>query len=269
VVRWFAAWKATRARRGDGINVAEADRLVTGHCPEPRPYGLGLLLDAARAPATAEELVGEEQAVARMVAARRTVLTASPDRRSDAKVPPTARKVVVKLAAGLAVLIVAAGAAAETGSLPAALQQHAHDLFSLLGVPAPATESRRGEDQSTEVEPLPVSPAPELSGGVSPTAITAETPNPDAGLRARALCQEWIEAGRDPDGKAMNGQSWRDLVEAAGEKARVPAVCDALLGSAPSVSVAPSPAARSGAGPAMPSHSAGGKESGRVKGPER
>lgn len=277
MVGWFATWKATRARRVDGIDLAETDRLVTDPCPDPQPYGLGLLLDAARAPAGAEELAGEEQTVARLVAARRATVAANSVRRRDAKVPPVVRKIAVGLATGLALLIGVAGIAAETGSLPTALQQRAHDMFSPLGVPAPTGEGDPEVDPSGSPGPGPVPTASatgpsDPSGDPTPTRSTTGPLDPD-GAEARALCQAWNAGGRDPDGAGMSGPSWRTLVATAGGKARVPALCAALLGG-PSADATDSTGSTdstdstgngsaAGGGPAAPSQSAGGKKRGQ------
>lgn len=257
MVRWFASWRTTCARQPDGIDLAQADQLASGHCSDPQPYGLGLLLDAARAPAWGEELAGEQEAVTRMVAARRAALSAHPGRSRDAKVPP-ARQVAVRLAAALASLVVVGGfAVAETGGLPTALQQRAHDMFSLLGVPAPDTERGQGDDPSGGADPGRTMPA------TTPNPTDAGTLDP-TGVEARALCRVWNAAGRDPDGAAMDRQSWRTLVTIAGGKTRVPALCSALLDpAAPSgAAVSNAPTSHPGAGPANPGRSTGGKKNG-------
>ncbi len=266
MVRWFASWRATRARRPDGIDLAEADRLVSGHRPDPQRYGLGLVLDAARAPARDEELAGEQEAVTRLVAARRAVLSEGLGRSHDAQVP-AARKVVVGLAAAMASLVVVGVTAAETGSLPASVQQRAHDMFSRFGVPAPGDDRRQGGDPSGGADPAPtasaVTPTPTPAPMPESSPAGAGTADP-SGPQARALCQAWNAAGRDPSGATMDSRSWRALVAMAGGQSRVPALCADLLGT-PSSDTAASAAATprsTGGGPATPGRSAGGRRSG-------
>ncbi len=106
--------------------------------PEPdastdRP-GLADLLEAARAPGTPDELAGEKEVVAAFVAHRRRAA------RAQRRTPARIRAALVPATTGLALLILTGTAvAARTGNLPQEAQQHAHRLFSALGVPAPRT----------------------------------------------------------------------------------------------------------------------------------
>jgi hypothetical protein len=129
---------AMRIRRTRRIGLTEADRWVVGDRPGPDHQGLAELLSAARAPASADELAGEEAAVAAFAATHRRA--ASLERRSRVRMSRRATMAVVNSAAGLALIAVAGTAvAARTGNLPDGAQQHAHRLFSALGVPAPRT----------------------------------------------------------------------------------------------------------------------------------
>jgi hypothetical protein len=56
-------------RSSHRISLTEADRLVAGDPPDRTLRGQGVLLDAATAPLTVEELAGETAAVARFIAA--------------------------------------------------------------------------------------------------------------------------------------------------------------------------------------------------------
>src|SRR5690349_2854306 len=92
------------------------------------------LLDAATAPATAEELSGEKAAVAAFTAHRRRAS------RAARRQPARTRTAIVTVTTGLALLsLTGTAVAARTGNLPQDAQQHAHRLFSALGVPAPRT----------------------------------------------------------------------------------------------------------------------------------
>src|SRR4051794_6263669 len=113
------------AMRNRRIGHAEADRLIAGDHPGHAP--LQKLLDAACAPATADELSGEEAAVAAFPAQRGRAAGA-------ARRPARMRTAVVPIAAALALLSLPGPAvAARTGNLPQGAQQHAHRLFSALG----------------------------------------------------------------------------------------------------------------------------------------
>src|SRR4051812_37422472 len=71
---------------------------------------------------------------------RRAALTARPKGRDRVRLPTYVRKVVVLVAAGLALLAAGSTAvAAADGDLPHGVQQRAPRLFSALGIPAPRT----------------------------------------------------------------------------------------------------------------------------------
>jgi hypothetical protein len=221
---WGAVWSAMRTWRTGGIGLTEADRLVTGDLPGPGHPGLGALLDAARAPASGEELAGERAAVAGFVAAYRggVVRTSVPRGRRRVRAS-LSRGVAVKVAAGVVVLAAGGTAlAAETGNLPAGVQQRAHGMFSSLGVPAPGTGVR-----STGAGPAGVagSARPSTSGttGAGGTILGPSDP------ATVALCRAWDAERKDPHGKAMAAQTRRALSAAAGGQSRVPAFCAGLL----------------------------------------
>ncbi len=193
---------AMRNRRADRIGPAEADQLVTGDDPGPPHAGLRHLLDAARAPATAQELRGEKAAVAAFAAHRKRAARAARRNRMS-----KVRTAVVPVAAALALLTFGGTAlAARTGNLPQEAQQHAHRLFSALGVPAPRT------------------------GPVSPPTRPASTPSP--AITALSWCDAW-------PGGSLSGENRRRLVAAAGREDLVPGYCDELRRSASATPAAP------------------------------
>lgn len=207
------------AMRNRRIGHAEADRLVAGDHPGHAP--LQKLLDAARAPATADELSGEMAAVAAFSAHRRRAARA-------ARRPARVRTAVVTIAAGLALLsLTGTAVAARTGNLPQGAQQHAHRLFSALGVPAPRTGA-------------PAKPAP--SSAPTP-AITELT---------------WCDAWRSGAPTPLTSDNRRKLVAAAGSEKDVDRYCTNLRRSAsapPATPAAPShspPQPPAGASPAAP-----------------
>jgi hypothetical protein len=253
--RWFASWSTLRARRAGGIDSSEADRVACGPGTDPQSPGLSFLLAAARAPAWAEELAGEDEAVTRLVEARRVAMSDSPGRKRDAKTRYASRSAAVRLAAAAASLLIVGGiVGAETGSLPDPVQRRAHDLLSLFGVPAPDDRGRGpavGPSQTVSTVSQAPQPTPVNSGALDPS-----------GPQAQALCRAWNAAGRDPNGASMDSQSWRALVTIAGGRARVAAMCSAFLDatSAAGTGASSAPASHPGAGPANPSRSAGGKK---------
>jgi hypothetical protein len=229
--------RTARTRR---IGRHEAERLLAGQPTDPDHPGLRRLLAAAAAPARPDELAGEGAILAEFAQAHRTRTSANPARRRHAarlRIGRTAAKVTVGC-----VLVAAGGTAfaAETGALPDVLQRHAHELFSALGVPAPASSgTQRGGRPSTPADR-------------SPTG-TNRTPSP-AGTKAVELCQAWDAARKDPHGKAMAAERLRELLEVAGGERSVPTFCANVLakaGSDGTPSEAPEP------GPATPSHPGG------------
>jgi hypothetical protein len=201
---------AMRTRRTRQIDLDEADRLVTGDPPGPTRPGLGTLLDALRAPATPGELGAEKTAVAAFTTHRKRAARAA--RRKT----PT-RAVLVPALTALALLMFGGTAlAARTGNLPDGAQQHAHHLFSALGVPAPGT----GPDRRH----------PSPSPSASPVAVEL------------SWCADW-----QPGGTPLSTDDHRRLRAAAGSEDRIPGYCDNLKHSAgPSPSPSPTESHSSG-----------------------
>jgi hypothetical protein len=180
---------------------------------------LDAILQAASAPATAEELKGEKAAVAAFTAHRRSAARA-------ARRPARTRTAIVSFATGLALLALGGtAAAARTGNLPQEAQQHAHRLFSALGVPAPRT----------------------------PGATHTPTPTSTPTVIALGWCDAW---GRHPStGTPLSSENRRKLVAAAGGEAGIGRYCAQLRQSAspsPSRTAAPrhTPAPTTGSSPA-------------------
>jgi hypothetical protein len=210
---------AMRTRRTPRIDLDEADRLVAGDPPGPANPRLGTLLDSLRAPATPGELAAEKATVAAFTAQRRSAARATRRNRRNRpyhrRTSPT-RAVVVSLTTALALLLFGGTAlAARTGHLPEGAQQHAHHLFSALGVPAPRTGPHR--------------PSPSPSTSASPGPTTVEL----------GWCADW-----QPGGPSLSSQNHQKLKAAAGSEKRIPGYCDTLRRSAasprPSLSISPS-----------------------------
>jgi hypothetical protein len=187
---------AMRTRRTHRIDLTQADRLAAGDPPGSDHPGLADLLDAARAPATAEELAGEKAVVAAFTANRKRA--ARKERRTatrDARKRTPSRTRATAAAAGLALLILGGTAtAARTGNLPREAQQHAHRLFSALGIPAPRT-------------------------GTTPT------PGPSPAITTLDWCEAWRAA---PGGPPLTSENRRKLSVAAGGEERIAHYCATL-----------------------------------------
>jgi hypothetical protein len=154
------------------------------------------------------------------------------------------------------VLAVSGGTAfaAETGALPDGMQQHAHDLFSALGVPAPAPSDAHGKG------------SPRAGGRRTPTAVpSTRTPAPSA-TSALELCRAWDAAQKDPHGKAMAADRVRALLEAAGSDRGVPAFCADVLARAAGGA---SPTGVPAPGPPTPTHPGNGNGNGNGNGKGR
>jgi hypothetical protein len=251
-----------RSWRTGRIGLTEADRLVSGEPVAPEHIGLSTLLSAAAAPPFAEELADERAAVAGFTRAHPgAVVTTMPVGRRRARVPLSTRTIAVKVAAGVAVVVTGGTAfAAATGSLPAGLQQHAHELFSPLGVPAPGADAR---------------PSGTATAGVTSSGQPSRTPTPGASDRTAdpgdsatlGLCQVWEAEQKNPHGKAVTPELRRALATAAGGESGIPAFCakllaDHLAGASPGTGSTPRP----GAATPAPSHPDGGNPNGNGNG---
>lgn len=221
-MRWLSALSgAMRTWRTGRIDLNEADRLVGGYPPGPAHPGLGVLLDAANAPAFAQELAGQAAAVAGFAAAGGgSGPITMPVGRRRARVLLSTRAVAVKVVAGVAVLVASTTAfAAEAGALPNGLQRRAHDMFSALGVPGPGPGD------------LPAGPGDGASG-LPPTApaTAGNGPTPDPGDAAiLGACRAWDALHKHPAGKPLPPGISRVLIAAAGDAASIASFCAKLL----------------------------------------
>ena len=228
---WGALHDAMRRRRNPRICSADLDRLIAGGSPGPGQGGLAALLDAAKAPPTVGEWDGEAAAVAAFVAAYRGAAPA-PTEPSRVRIPSLARAATMKVAAGVAVLVVGGTAmAAETGALPDAAQQQAHGWFSALGVPPPTPRSPSHEAAPpTGTRPTTVRPT---STPGPPTMPTPGSTSPSSS-RARGLCVAWRADSATEHGNAMAAKSRRALAALAGDESMIPAFCARHLTPSPS-----------------------------------
>lgn len=213
---WDALTCAMSTSRLRRIGSREAEQLLSGDADASAYPDLSHLLAAAAAPPRPDELVGLQPAVAAFEMAGR-------EGRGGVAVVSRrrvfARPLAVKAAAGMAVVLFGGTAlAAETGNLPGASQQHAHKLFSGLGVPPPSTASTA---PSSPVARTASAPAP------LPTSSAAgqEPPAPAATL---VLCRSWDAQQKNPRDQPMQAKALRELARAAGGADRIAAFCAAL-----------------------------------------
>ena len=222
---------AIRIRRTRRIGRADADRLVSGNPPDSTPRGLGVLLNAATAPPSVEELAGERAAVARFVAAYRDGAPVPPAR-PPIRASRSVRMVAIKVAAAVAVLAAGGTAvAAETGNLPAGARQ----FLTGLGVPVPAggprpTATGTGRTGVGTHVPLPATPAPSSKGAAAGPAE----------VWALDLCRSWDAARTNPHGKPVPAQTRHALADLAGGEKRIDDFCAGVLGASPSATPSPS-----------------------------
>jgi hypothetical protein len=225
---------AMRTRRSDRIGPTQADQLVSGDRTHPQHRGLGDLLDAAKAPGTSRELAGEQAAVAAFSAAYNRA--AAPKGKDRARVRRSARRVVVTITTSLALLALTGTAVtARAGSLPDHAQQHAHRLFSALGVPAPRTGPTNPVSHPKPTARPSTTPAP-TSSPSSPAAIPL------------GWCRKWQA---QPSGKALDAESRRRLTDAAGGEEKIDEYC-ADLSAGPSTPTSGPPSAKHTPKPSAP-----------------
>lgn len=209
------------------IGRQEADQLLEGITTSADRADLLRLLSLAAGPVQPDELRGREAALAAF-------------RNPPAAVPAPARRpiwsvvsraLVVKLLAGLGVLMLGGAAvAASTGHLPAEVQHGAHNLLSPLGVPVPDSSAASAAGHAPGTRPSTPGPTP-APGASSGTTTTVN------------LCQAWYAEKKDNPGKKMDPAARQALAQAAGGTDRIPDYCATVLGPGGTDSTpAPTPA---------------------------
>ena len=235
-MRLFDALSGTmRTLRTRRIGRAEAERLLTGQPTADDRSALAGLLSAAAGPPRSQELAGEPAIRSAFVRAQLTPLP-DPAQLRKRRAVRVGGMATVKVAAVVAVVITGGTAfAAETGHLPDAAQRRAHDLFSGLGVPAPATA------------PATSGPAVTIPASAPPSSRHSASPDgPDTSpAGVLALCRAWDAAEHDPQGKKLAAEDLRALLAAAGNSQGIPKLCRDVLSasSTPTPTLAPTPPA--------------------------
>jgi len=219
---WDALFNAMGMSDDRRIGPREAEQLLDADSNGSAYPELSRLLASAAAPARADELIDLRAAVAAFEAADQDSEFGAEPGNEPGVVMPRRRRVLagsvgVKAVAGIAVVAFGGAAfAAETGSLPSGAQQHAHEVFSVLGVPPP-----------TSAPAPPSSPVRHVTGSPS-TGDQARTPQP-AGPAAPGLCRSWQARQKNPKGEPMKAEAFRALATAAGGAEQIATFCASVL----------------------------------------
>jgi hypothetical protein len=183
------------------LDEGTAERLLAGQLhpadAPPEYRRAAMVLAAAAAPPTPDELAGERQAVAAFTAVARSI----PHRAAPRRQPVLTRFVSFKLAAAAAIaaLSVAGVAGAATGTLPDPAQRVAHRMLGGAGVPGPDDHAAQTADDKSSTK-----------SDHSPTG-------PDATGQAKAgLCRAWAAGQGGENGKKLDATAFQALAEAAG-----------------------------------------------------
>nr|MDT0660629.1 hypothetical protein [Micromonospora sp. DSM 115978] len=215
---WDALLNAMRTFHRRRIGPREAERLLSRAANSAYPE-LDHLLAAATAPPRADELAGFHAAVAEFERAARMPAPAAPSR---VRTRGLGWAFGVKVFAGTAILLLGGTAlAAETGNLPGIAQQHAHDLFAPLGVPAP----QRSGAGPTATEPAGGTGTPTPAPSHPGVGRTLSPSSPEA----LGLCRAWEAARKNADGRQMTAEAFQDLARVAGGEQRIQGFCAPLL----------------------------------------
>jgi hypothetical protein len=192
------------------LDEGTAERLLAGRLhpadAPPEYRRAAMVLAAAAAPPTPDELAGERQAVAAFTAVTHSI----PHRAAPRRQPVLTRFVSFKLAAAavIAALSVAGVAGAATGTLPDPAQRVAHRVLGGAGVPGPDDHAGR---------------AP---GGDSATTSGHHPTGPDATGAAKAgLCRAWASGQGGEHGNKDDATAFQALAEAAGGAGRIAEYC--------------------------------------------
>jgi hypothetical protein len=227
------------------IGSREAEQLLTADSDVSAYPGLSHLLAAAAAPPRPDELTNLRPAVAAFEAAGhddQPSVAATSVRRVFA------RSVAVKAVAGVALVLFGGTAlAAETGNLPGRSQQHAHNLFSALGVPPPSARATSAASPAAPTVSPTSLPTPSSAGRTATPGLTSPA--------TAGLCRSWVARQENPKNKPINGAALRKLAAAAGGEEHITAFCTALLADVPARTATPGP----GTVAPTPSHPGNGK----------
>jgi hypothetical protein len=218
------------AHRFRRVDRRTAEQLLRG-APDPEhgagPDALSTLLAAASAPARAEELAGEQAALAAFRAAR---LADAPQPRRPSMLKVTLAKLAtVKIAATAAAVLVAGGVAvaAATGGLPTQGNDTPPAVPSTIDKVTSSAASDGAPGKSDKKDNG--QPNGEKSNGDKNNNDNAGTPSPSL----TGLCHAYTAGSKSERGKALESPAFTYLITTAGGKDKVPAYCSDLLAKEP------------------------------------
>jgi hypothetical protein len=193
------------------------------------------LLSALVAPALDRETPGERQALSALRTARQTPIAV----RHTGTLGRRVRRLLTIKAAVVAVVLAASGMAVAAGSDDLARALNGGTAGAASRPPAAARAPGlpgQSASRSTSHSTAPLSPSP------TPAASTASL---------NASCRAYDALSSDGQAKALHGQAFADLVQAAHGRSRVTAFCAVLLAGGP-----PEPHSASGSAgvPGQPTH---------------
>jgi hypothetical protein len=196
-------------------------RLAPGSAP-PGYGGLARLLAAVAAPATPQELAGEQRALASFAA----VMRSHPPILVPRRIAVPRKVLTMKAAAAVLVAVLSLGgvAAAAGGLLPGQASPVANTAAATTGADAAA----RGLGKAADADL-----AGSANAGPGEGQGRASAAGPDASGTARAgLCRAW-QAGQGADnGSRMDAVAFQALVEAAGGADHIAAYCEDVTAGA-------------------------------------
>jgi hypothetical protein len=224
---------ANRGRDRHGLDEDTVERLLAGDLPAdqaPPGYGeVAAVLAAMAAPPTADELAGEEAALAELRRLRRARPAAGrpvgrPRRR---RVGLAAVVVVGALAAG-------GGAAAATGHLPAPVRDAARTILGTAGDGEPAPPSGPGGPAASATSGADGTGTSAQGSGPTGTARTpaASGPGSAASPNLQGLCRAYLAGKGGEQGKRLDATALEALARAAGGSDKVPAYCQRVVEAA-------------------------------------
>ncbi|BCB76852.1 hypothetical protein GCM10022251_48900 [Phytohabitans flavus] len=232
-----------RTPRKSRLGRGTAERLLST-ARDPAFPELSLLLAAASAPPQPHEPAGLDAALAAFHEAGRVGRSVVAPRRRLLRPLAAAAALATMLAGGVAV-------AAETGNLPGVggTPTEGPTATATAGAAPEGTRAAPGRSGIPSVSPTP--------GGHGRTLSPASP-------ALTGLCRAWDAHRRNPN-QPLKSEAMRDLAEAAGGEARIPAFCAPVLTdpTAPATArpdtVPPTPSHPAGKGPARPTPSAAKK----------
>ena len=200
----------------------QAERLLSAgpgeFANEPHLVGVANLFSVLRAPATPDEVVAAEPALAAFTAAVRDRTAASAPARTKPKSKFLTRKAVAALAA--ATVLSGGAAAAATGSLPGPVQDGVSRSLSHVGMDVPDSHDSVDDSHATVDNSLAtVDDAPSFhefpDPAAPPSAAPATAVGPDAdGSAKHGLCTAYA-ASSGSNGKNLDSVAARNVAEAA------------------------------------------------------